>query len=64
MITVEAKKVSARVIANAKVGIGIGHCPYTVKFVRIKEVRLRTRPRRRASCAELRDAQAAASAPS
>ena len=32
MITVEAKKVGARVIATVKVGIGIGHYTYTVQF--------------------------------
>jgi hypothetical protein len=32
MITVEAKKVGARVIATVKVGIGAGHYTYTVQF--------------------------------
>jgi hypothetical protein len=52
MITVEAKKVGARVIATVKVGIGAGTTPIRSSS-RIKEVRLRTRPRRSASCAEL-----------
>jgi hypothetical protein len=33
MITVEAKKVGARVIATVKVGIGTGQYTYTVQFV-------------------------------
>ena len=32
MITVEAKKVGARVIATVKVGIGTGHYTYPVQF--------------------------------
>ena len=32
MITVEAKKVGARVIATVKVGIGTGQYIYTVQF--------------------------------
>jgi hypothetical protein len=32
MITVEAKKVGARVIATVKVAIGTGHHTYTVQF--------------------------------
>jgi hypothetical protein len=32
MITVEAKKVGARVIATVKVGMGIGQYTYTVQF--------------------------------
>jgi hypothetical protein len=51
MITVEAKKVSARVIANAKLRIGTGHYRYTVKFAD-EGSDLRTRPRRSASCAD------------
>ena len=52
MITVEAKKVGARVIATVKVGIGTGQYTYTVQFADQGSQRPRMRPRRSASCVE------------